>query len=79
MSEAEGSALSTWGRERLGTFDRGALRIGDRLRPVRRDQATEKPIRLGKADNQADLEDWIESGKSAADVVQREDSTDPAR
>jgi exopolyphosphatase / guanosine-5'-triphosphate,3'-diphosphate pyrophosphatase len=53
------------------------VRVRDRLRPVRRDQAAKQPIGLGEADDQADLEDGIESGKSAADVVQREDSTDP--
>jgi len=49
--------------------------VGRRLRPVRREHTAEEPVRLGKADDQADLEDWIESGKGAADEVQREDST----
>jgi hypothetical protein len=33
--------------------------IGDRLRPIRRNQAAQEAIRLRKADHEADLEDWV--------------------
>jgi hypothetical protein len=47
------------------------LRIRDRLRPVRRNQRAQNSIGLGKGDDEADLEQRIESSELTPSTASR--------
>ena len=51
------------------------LRVRDRLRPVGRDEPAQEPVDLREADDQADLEDRVESVEQAAGSTHGPDST----
>jgi hypothetical protein len=54
------------------------LRIRDRLRPVRRNQRAQNAIGLGKGDDEADLEQRIESNELTPSTAHDDDVSQKA-